>query len=89
MRLTAGALAAETVIIVRFASGQYQGLPRKRSSIICTEGGLTRSDPFDGHEPERSLQFSYSSATGELASSGVVLETIGDRIPWTVMPNPS
>ena len=65
---------------VRFASGQYQGVAKEAFLDYMYGGRVDPLGSLDGHEPERSLQFSYSSATGELASSGVVLETIGDRI---------
>lgn len=74
---------------VDFASGQLQGVFQNTFLNYMYGGRVDPRGSLEGYEPERSLKFSYSSATGILSSTAAILETIGDRIladmteiPW-------
>lgn len=65
---------------VDFASGQLQGVFQNTFLNYMYGGRVDPRGSLEGYEPERSLKFSYSSATGILSSTAAILETIGDRI---------
>ncbi len=65
---------------VKFASGQFQGIAQENFLNYMYGGHAATNGSLSGYEPDRALQFSYSSDTGVLTSSDVILETIGDRI---------